>query len=303
MARLWFYPSKVYNGKKDFPYIPENITGRVMLNPKYKIKHIQPGTLAIVDSGAFQDIDDAIRLTPQAALERQLKYRDYLQTLDPNFNYEAVCIYDQMAGVDEAVVIDVDGKRRKVKLRGTEETALNAIAETLHAAEYYSRQRDRINSRVVWIAQGINPKQYTEQCTIPLMDFAQRGDYFGFGGFCIIGKQRKRMLPVFYETVEMVLPVLQKKGIRRAHLLGVCLPEAVTYFAERCSTFGIVASTDSSAPEVAAVAFGKMYRGGRQVSPEQMKYRFGSWEKWTDYHPIKLAHANVRSYEMWSASL
>lgn len=333
---ILFYPSKIYNGTKEYPYRPELITWRVMLNPKYRIKHLARGVRCIVDSGAFQDIDAAVRLTPAQALDRQLKYREYLIgiTQDPLFNYEAVCIYDQMAGVDEHLtclddcyieymyyvssgtlhelglkkgeIKEILSKFKKIKARGTEETATNAVAETLRAAEYYASQRDEIRTKVVWIAQGINANQYTNDCTIPLMDFVQKGDYFGFGGFCIIGKQRKTMLPIFYETVDKVLPVLKKKGIGRAHLLGVMVPEAVKFFVQECRKYNIVSSTDGSAPEVAGVAFGKTYsKEGKQLAPEQIKkiYNRDTWIKWEDYNPIKLAMANVRRYELWSSSL
>ncbi len=333
---ILFYPSKIYNGTKEYPYTPEYITWRVMLNPKYKVSHLAKGVRCIVDSGAFQDIDAAIRLTPQQALKRQLDYRTYLTgiTQDPHFNYEAVCIYDQMAGVDEHLTCldecyidyieyvtsntlhelglskpemrDILSKFKKVKQRGTEQSAARAVTETVKAAEYYSTQRSVINTKIVWIAQGINAEQYTNDCTVPLMDYAQKGDYFGFGGFCIIGKQRKRMLPIFYETVHKVLPVLRKKGIGRAHLLGVMIPDAVTFFVKECKKYGIVPSTDGSAPEVGAVAFGKTYsKDGRQIAPDQIRkiYNRDTWTKWEDYNPIKLAMANVRRYELWSSSL
>jgi len=287
---MLFYPSKVYNGTKEKPYQPELITGRVMVNPKYKVSHLQACDV-ICDSGAFQDIDKAVRLTPEQALNRQMKYRDHLATLldDPTFTYEALCIYDQMAGVDECID-ECTGK--KVKRRGTEETAQVAVNETLHAAEYYSYVYPH---RLMLIAQGINSSQYA-QCTNELLTLRRRDDYYGMGGFCIIGKQRKRMLPIFFETVDRVFPMVKAANVHRVHLLGVCIPDAVEYAAKQASRYQLELSTDSSAPEVGAYAFGKVILpNGRQQSPQ--------WRKHIDYDPRELAYQNVTTYHEYSLKL
>jgi hypothetical protein len=278
-----------------------------MVNPRYKIKHLLPNTKVLCDSSAFQDIDKGIRLTPEQALKRQLDYRIHLQriTNDANFNYESLSIYDQMAGVDEQLVC-IDGCMKKIKQRGSEETAHEAIKQTILAAEYYATQRQTIATSVTWIAQGVTPQQYLNDCTLPLLDLFQKGDYYGFGGFCIIGRKRKTMLPLFYETVNLVLPVLRKKNIARVHIYGVCIPEAITYLHEQCKKYGIDASTDSSAPEISALAFGKMYqRNGRPLDPKGImkKYKRTVWRKYIDYNPVKLAHANVRMYDNWTKTL
>lgn len=285
-----FYPSKIYGGTKQYPYNPESITQYVMLNPIYQVKSFYPNTIAICDSGAFQDIDKHNRLTPEQALHRQLKYRDKIRTyINQEWDYEAYCIYDQMIGVDECIV---DGK--KVKRRGTIETGKKAIEDTLESAQYYYTQKN-VLSKIVYIAQGVTADQYID-CTNSLMDMCTQNDYFGFGGFCIIGRQRKTMLPLFYETCTRVLEILKKKGIQRAHILGVCIPEAITYAAKEGKKFGITISTDSSAPEVNAVAFGKIYS-------DDMRLTTRDWDKWIDYNPIYLAYENVRRYSAWAMSL
>jgi hypothetical protein len=304
---MLFYPSKVYNGTEQYPYYPERITKRVMVNPKYKIKRLLPNTHVLCDSGAFQDLDSNTRLTPKQSLDRQLTYREHLRkiTNDPLFNYEAVSIYDQMAGVDEELVC-IGGCMQKRKVRGSEETAKAAIIETLDAANYYATQRNAIGTSIIWIAQGVTPRQYTQECTIPLLELAQSHDMFGFGGFCIIGRKRKTMLPLFYETVDMVLPLVKHKGLSRVHVFGVCIPEAIEYLEQASQRYGIVASTDSSAPELSAVAFGKMYKpNGRPLDPKGIMRTFNrkSWVKWQDYNPIKLAHSNVFTYNKYAQGL
>lgn len=290
---MWFYPSKVYSGTKEFPYAPELITQRIMLNPLYKVKTFKTSNIhALCDSGAFQDIDRQTRLTPEEALNRQLAYLKQLRKLfnNPLWNYEAISIYDQMVGVDEQIV---NGK--KIKRRGTEETGILAIKDTLVAAEYYSSQRQQLPP-IIYIAQGINAEQYVQKAVIPLMDLMTTNDYFGFGGFCIIGRQRKKMLPIFFETVVQTIPILKKKGIKRIHIFGVCLKEAIEFLNKQCKNSGILCSTDSSAPELNAVAFGKGYN-------ENLIANVKHGRKWIDYNPIELAHDNIRKYNNWIEQL
>jgi hypothetical protein len=286
-----FYPSKVYGGTAQFPYYPELITDRVMLNPIYKVRSFANKPLAICDSGAFQDIDKHTRLTPQQALDRQLKYEIKIQEqLGIDWRFEAFCIYDQMIGVDECII---DGK--KVKKRGTSESAEAAVIDTIMSADYYKSKEDDL-SKIVYIAQGVNADQYV-RCTQEVLQYARPTDYFGFGGFCIIGRQRKIMLPIFYETVYKVLPVLYSKNIKRAHLLGVCLPEAITFIISEAKKYNIEVSTDSSAPEVNAVIFGKTYSKEGRISKKV------EGVKWLDYNPIHLAESNVRKYNNWIQSI
>lgn len=290
---MLFYPSKVYCGRKDMPYTPELITGRVMVNPKYKINqlHITDGIMC--DSGAFQDIDKSVRLTPKAALDRQLAFRDHLRlvTQCSTFTFEVVCIYDQMAGVDESLVC-VDGVSKKVKVRGNEDTAQIAVNETLEAAEYYSKH---YTERIAYVAQGISPKQYLT-CTVELLTIARSDDYYAMGGFCIIGRKRKTMLPIFYDTCDTVFPIVAKKGIKRIHLLGVAIPDAVRYAQTRANALKLTLSTDTSAPEMSAYAFGKMY-----TSDGKPSIRAGI--KNIDYNPRDLAHYNVRTYNNFAQEL
>lgn len=74
MRGVHFYAAKVHG-------MPEAVTGAVMLNPVYAPSArapwgVLPGTRIISDSTAFQTLRQ--RLTPQAALERQLRLRDQI---------------------------------------------------------------------------------------------------------------------------------------------------------------------------------------------------------------------------------
>lgn len=281
-----FYPSKTHDRLNGFAFTPELYTGRVMLNPKYKVTEVLPQTEIICDSGAFQDIDTHIRLTPQMALERQLRFRDRFKHV-----FEATCIYDQMQGVDEQIV---DGK--KIKQRGTEESGRKAVLETLRAAEYYASKRSEIG-RIVFIAQGINPSQYVQECVLPMLPMMTPDDYFGFGGFCIIGRQSS-LKPLFYATLQQTLPYLKERGIRRVHLLGVQVADAVNFAACEVQKYGMELSLDGSSMEINAV-FGKVYDGNTAM----FRKRWEKEDKMVKYHPNPLAHQNTAQYQKWCLSL
>ena len=97
----------------------------------------------------------------------------------------------------------------------------------------------------------------------------------------------------FKETVECLVPILAGRNIHRVHLYGVCLPEAITMLADACTAYNIAWSTDSSAPEVAALAFGKRYNGPRQSIHAGIKH--------IDYDPITLAYYNIKEYTTWTS--
>lgn len=326
---LIFYPSKNHDRLNGRPFHPERVSGRACVNPKHRIKYVLPGTLALCDSGAFQDIDDCVRLSPRQALERQLMleaqilFNSNSLKLPPNlrigwdWHFEAVVIYDQMAGVDEEIV---DGK--KVKRRGTIETAASAVAETLRSAEYYHTQRARIAGALCFVGQGVTPDQYINDCLIPMSAMMRAGDWFAYGGFCILGKVPS-LLPVFYETFTRSLPILKDAGIKRLHLLGVNVPEAVTFAVKAIKLGGwFELSNDNSGPEVAGAAFGKGYTAdgrqavtyererkatldvvralevqhGRRLSDDEV-------EAMGYYIPCRLAMQNIEGYTRWASGL
>lgn len=287
---MLFYPSKNNNNLNGQLFAPEQINGRAMVNPHYPVT-LTPGTRYIIDSGAFQERDMRNRLQPWSALDRQLRLEAQIEYTGHGGHAEAIVTYDMLCGVDEALV---DGKR--VKRRGTEETARPAIAETLRAAHYYATQRHRIRGAVAFAAQGATPRQYVEDCVIPLLDLTCPGDWLAFGGFCIIG-MRPTLKPLFVETLERTLPLLKCKGIKRAHVLGVAVADMVQAMAEMERRHGVEISTDSSSIEVNSAVFGKGFYAGR------WQRVYAKADKCTAYHPAHWALENIRRYHEWSAEL
>lgn len=285
-----FYPSKTNHTWYGRAFYPEHICGCAMLNPNYPIRHIAPHTRIFEDSGAFQDIDKNTRLFPWTALDRQLRHWNVLELSNPYpIHFEALAIYDQMAGVDECMI---DGK--KVKQRGTEETASLAIQETLKSAVYYATQRHRMrDASLCFVGQGVTPDQYINDCVIPMMDVMKPGDWFAFGGFCIWGKMRKHMTPIAHETITRTVPLLKRHGITRFHLLGVTYAPAVKWTAELERKENVVFSTDGSGPQMAGCIDGTKYINGKKVKTYSQEQRY------IDYHPHDLAMENIQSYYDW----
>jgi hypothetical protein len=161
----YFYPSKNHGRLNARAFVPEAVDLRAMVNPHYKNLRdfedpgrpaLLPGTLAVCDSGAFQERDMLGRLSPDKALDRQLALERQLQ-LDgcgAHFRFEAVVTYDMLVGVDEAIV---NGKR--VKRRGTEATAEVAVCETLLSACQYWERRHEVAGAIAYSAQGATLSQ------------------------------------------------------------------------------------------------------------------------------------------------
>lgn len=286
-----FYPSKNNNRLNRRPFEPELITGTAMVNPHYRVS-LAPGTRYIIDSGAFQERDMRARLQPWSALDRQLRLEAQLELTGHAGHAEALITYDMLDGVDEAMT---DAGR--VKRRGTEESASPAVLETLRSARYYKTQERRVRGAIAYACQGITTAQYVA-CARELIPLIRPGvDWFAFGGLCITGIIRGQMLPVFSATLRAVMPMLAEAGVRRAHVLGVCIPEAIRTCIELEQRYSVELSTDSRAPETAGCIYGRVYRDGRQTDC------YTRDQKWIDYHPNELAHRNVRDYHEWMKSL
>lgn len=286
------YPSKNNNALNRLPFAPETVTGRAMVNPLYPVD-LAPGTLALCDSTAFQTCLSRVR--PWTALDRQLRLEQQIAwgMCDPDWFFEAVLTYDMLVGVDEAIV---EGKR--VKRRGDETSAALAVQETIRSARYYHSQRERVRGAIAHAAQGATPAQYLA-CVRALLPLMRPGvDWLAFGGFCIIGRMPRLMMPIFDETLGRVMPLLQAAGIVRAHILGVCYPPAIALAVQYERAYGVALSTDSSGLEQAAV-FGRVYDGG----DGRQRQRYTKTQKFIDYHPAQLAMQNIRDYSAWMATL
>jgi hypothetical protein len=259
-----------------------------MSNPHYARVSFAPGVRVIEDSGAFQERDMKHRLSAADALARQLAHRKQIAERSQHpFQFEALVTYDMLVGVDEALV---DGKR--VKQRGTLETAREAVTETIASARYYATQRKRIGTNIAFSCQGAEPEQYAE-CAEALVPLMEAGDIFAFGGFCILGKH-KRLLPKFVTSLRLVLPMLHARGIKRAHLLGVCWAPALEA-AERereKAGYDVHFTTDSSSLEMNSIM-------GRVWRDRQWHRVYGKSDKGVNYHPVDLTLANIGRFTEW----
>lgn len=304
-----FYPAKNNDKLNTRAFQPEQIAGRVMVNPRYPIRKLAPvapwwcdrcrlfHTFPRVrcDSGAFQDVGQR-RLSPWQALDAQLRFEEQLRWWlgDETFHFEVVFIYDDPAGVDEAVI---DGK--KIKVRGTEASAALAVADTLSAARYYASQRPRIQGRIGWVGQGIDADQYAA-CVAAMLPLMQPHDVMGYGGFCILGRMPTRMTATFQETIARVAPLVRDSvGITHHHLLGVMYAPGIRFAAALAERLALTFATDGSGPEQAACISGAVYRDdgtqNHSVYTKEQKYK--------EYHPCDLAHANIRTYSAWASGL
>jgi hypothetical protein len=287
-----FYPSKNNDRLNRLPFSPEAITGTAMVNPHYPVE-LKAGARYIIDSGAFQERDMVNRLEPWTALDRQLRLEAQIEYGGHDGHAEAIVTYDMLDGVDEALT-----EQGRVKRRGDDDSASPAVLETIRSAKYYVTQRHRIRGAIAYACQGVSTAQYVAcaEQLIPLM--RPWVDWFAFGGLCITGLIRGKMLPVFEQTLYAVTPMLVAAGVLRAHMLGVCIPEAVRMMRALERTYPtIVFSTDSRAPETAGCIWGRVYKEGRQVDC------YTKDQKWVDYHPNELAHRNVRDYATWMEGL
>lgn len=291
---MLFYPSKNNNALNGDLFTPEMINGRVMVNPYYPVD-IAPDTDTLYDSCAFQECAPWLRHLPWFALDRQLEFHRRI-TRRCGRHRATFMIYDQLTGVDEAI----DEHGRRVKRRGTHETAAAAVAETIRNAHYYHSQRERIPGAIGYAAQGIDPDQYLA-CTEQLVPLIRPGyDLFAFGGFCIIG-QKPKLKPVFYETLRRVLPHLEASGVHRAHILGVTVSDAIMEAASIARPYNIVLSTDSSGPERNAAVYGKEFVTDRGRPRFVAKY--SKADKMINYRPAAWAMENIRRYHEWCETL
>ena len=213
---------------------------------------VPDGSTVIQDSGAFSD-NWADRLTFPAALKRQ---EDHAARFQYAHQITHRATYDLL--IDE---VWINGNR--FKRRWTVNDAESAVDTTVAAAKYLDDHRSGLP--LIVSAQGVDAPQYL-RCAQRLMPYIQAGDYFGFGGWCIIGKMPAVMMPVFRETVRLVVPFLGKEGIKHIHIWGVIYPKALGALLWECDQWGITVSTDSVGPTTHPVfgqwGYGKPEEGG-----------------------------------------
>ncbi len=195
---------------------------------------IPEGVQVIQDSGAFSDSWNK-RLSFQAALDRQTEHAerfDYVAQITHRASYDLL--------IDE---VWTDGNRSKRRWSVIE--AERAVQETIASAQFLAEHRGDLH--LIQSAQGVDARQYLA-CARRVVDYIGPGDWFGLGGWCIIGKMPHVMLPVFRETLLTVIPFVARKGIQHIHIWGVIYPYALGELLWMCDQHEITVSTDSAGP-------------------------------------------------------
>ena len=197
---------------------------------------VPPETLVLQDSSAFSDSLDQ-RLSVEAALERQIQHAE-------TYGYAAQVAY--RASYDLLIDEKWEGGTR-YKARWSEADAEYAIEETVQAAAYIAHHR--MGVKLVLSAQGVSAHQYL-RCAERIVPLLASDDVFGLGGWCITGKLPAQMLPVFRETMRLVIPFLGREGVKRVHIWGVCFAKALGELLWLCDEHAITLSTDSAGPSI-----------------------------------------------------
>ena len=210
-----------------------------------KVKHV------LMDSSAFSDkielsqgtIIKNDRLSFEDALHRQITHAYQFHYVE---QVSHLASYDLL--IDETWL---DGERSKQRWSHT--AAEYAVRETVNAAAYLTTQRRRLRRvfghpiGLVLSAQGVEVEQYM-QCAAQILPYMEEGDIFGLGGWCITGLLPSIMLPCFKQVMSELIPFLALHGIKRVHVWGVIMPEALAFLLALCAFYGIQPSTDSSGP-------------------------------------------------------
>jgi len=206
---------------------------------------IPAATAVLQDSGAFSD-GPGTRLTCEQALRRQETHAEqygYADQIAAHASYDL--LIDEMWSEDEAG----GGLFRRHKRRWTEAAAEEAVEETVQAARFLAAPAHRNGIPCVLSAQGVTPSQYL-RCVQQIVPLLQDGDLLGLGGWCVVGKFPAQLLPLFRETMALVIPWLGREGIRRVHLWGVIYAPALADLLWLCDQYQVRLSTDSIGPAV-----------------------------------------------------
>jgi hypothetical protein len=205
---------------------------------------VAPQVVPRLDSGAFSDAPKD-RLTPEAALERQLAWeRNAARFWGAEVTAEALVSYDLL--IDEKWTAG----GRRVKQRWSVGEADRAVRVTVEAAAYLTSQRERLAPRRLILAvQGVDHFQY-EDCVAGVLAHATPADVLGLGGWCILGQWRS-WLPTFWGAMRRSLPLAAAAGVRDVHIFGVLYRPALGPLLWLCDQHSLSLSTDSSAPVLA----------------------------------------------------
>lgn len=185
----------------------------------------------MIDSPAFHHMSKGKRVSNQEAIEEQMKAVSMV-----GYSPFMISTYDDL--VDEKLV-----HGRLIKMRVSSSEAELKVKNTVESARYYASQRNYLNSKILFAAQGIGSEQYTH-CIKEILPHAQKGDVIGYGGFCILGRQKTYIpeaLHVFQDTLPLIAQVTN-----RVHIYGVVTLDVLYLLSQMCDNLSIQLSTDST---------------------------------------------------------
>lgn len=280
-----FYVSKCHDRLNGSSYSPEKYCKHICVNPYYKVTIQNEKTKFIIDSGAFQDVGSRTRLNFEEALNRQLKFEKTL-TKDGRAS-EAIVSYDRL--VDEQI-----GDSGQFKARVSEEESKLYVEETIEAAKYLVSKRKELKPRkLILSCQGTSVKQYLD-CLTQILEIASSKDIIGFGGFCIISRNKKYEKE-FYDVISKGFPMIREKKITRVHIFGVGMFRSLIQ-ADICARLNnLKCSYDTSSSEINSV-YGKFF------DPINLTLTsvYQKEHKKNGYIPAELAEFNLQSIlQIW----
>lgn len=239
---------------------PQNLAGDRMFtaaHPPQTVPFAADAQITgLLDSGAFSDPPHK-RLTPEQALDRQLVW-EQRATDKWRIPFRAVGLVSYDLLIDETWTA---GERHK--RRWSVRDAERAVCITVEAAAYLASQRERIAPRgLILSAQGVDALQYAE-CAAGVLQHTVPGDWIGLGGWCILGRHT-RLLPVFWQTIRLVLPMVRVAGVSHIHIFGVLYLPALGGLLWLADQYGLSISTDSTAPILACTWKNQQKAGARR---------------------------------------
>lgn len=236
---------------------PVDLGGARMFSPVHPPPPHAPASALryMLDSGAFSRRPEA-RPSHAGALACQLDWEARASDA-----WGAPVIAEAIVSHD-VLIDEVWTGATRVKHRWSVAEAESAVEETVSAADYLSRQRAALAPRrLVLSCQGVDAPQYT-RCAERVIAVSEPADWIGLGGWCILGRWRS-WLPVWWETLRAVLPLVAASGVTRVHAFGVLWPVALGGLVWLADRYGIAVSCDSTAPLLAAAARDQRKSGAR----------------------------------------
>lgn len=236
------------------------ISGRSANTRKENWVTVPEGVDVIQDSGAFSDSWES-RISLEAAWERQIAHSEkhgYSRQITHRASYDLL--------IDETWL---NGKR--TKKRWSYADAQEAVKVTIEASHFAAARRDK--EGLIQSAQGVEAGQYLScvKQVIPYID--PKRDKLGLGGWCILGIRRE-LMPVFEETVKLVIPYAARQGIRNVHIWGVVYPPALGLLLWWADQHEISVSTDSTSPSLQVVwghwGYAEWRKKITPISPKQI---------------------------------